>query len=638
MVRSRYQYTRNDIVGAFRAAGLTHGDTVFVTTSLGMLGIPEGVTTPDDLNALFIACLREVIGETGTLLVPTYSYTFGRDPPVFDPAMEPARIGPFPEYFRRQPGVVRSLDPMMSVAGLGPACEALFRDLPPTSYGADSLFERLIHANAAKCCSIGLGPNWTPFIHHADWRAGVPFRYDKVFPGAIVTDGVARSIDWIYSVPLLSANARADAHRLGQMATDAGVFSYAPLGRARVYVADYRDYFEFTADQQTRNAWITAVGPPGDVLAIERARVDESTPVLSVPTEPDISVLAEALTPLARHTVSPQMDAAFDILAQAVDMTVHSWPTGHNAYDWVVPEGWALRRAVVEREDGTAVLSTDDHTLGVPGYAGAFEGLVSRHELLTHLHADEAAPWARPVREDPVERHWSLCCRAVDRRRLMDAAYRVRIETSVWRDRMRVGEVVVPGTGRDSVLLVTSLGGAGLFNETLSGVLAALTLVRLRAASQNRRVTLRWLLVPGPAGLAAWHQDAPPEASRPSLGMLTLRLAGQRLPFGLQRIGDSPLVAALHERTKARYGWHDLPEQTFEDFPPGRNPLHKPLGPAAFRAVLTLARTLTPGQQGFPVPGRLSTDDCWRTADPEAVRETAAVLDAALRHLDFDAQ
>ena len=103
-------YNKNHIVEALSNVGLKLGDTAFFSTSLGMIGKAEGVNNQDELNSLFFGAIRNVIGAEGTILVPTYSYTFGdsskNNPKIFDPLTTPAKVGPFPNFFMKQNGVV----------------------------------------------------------------------------------------------------------------------------------------------------------------------------------------------------------------------------------------------------------------------------------------------------------------------------------------------------------------------------------------------------------------------------------------------------------------------------------------------------------------------------------------------------
>lgn len=139
------KYNYSDIIAALRESGIEKGDTVFFTTGLGMIGIPPlAVDSQDKLNQMFLEAIKEVLGEAGTILVPAYSYTFGksslRNLAVFDPQTTPAEIGSFPNYFLRQPKVIRSFDPMVSIAGCGPRAKEFLEDLPATSYGEGATF------------------------------------------------------------------------------------------------------------------------------------------------------------------------------------------------------------------------------------------------------------------------------------------------------------------------------------------------------------------------------------------------------------------------------------------------------------------------------------------------------------------
>ena len=282
-------YSYNDIKNSLQSAGLRKGDNVFVTTSLGMLGIAKNVSTADELNSVFFNAIIDCIGSKGTILVPTYSYTFGKlrssQPPyfefennqtnelerkisdnnnnilpVFDVQNTESKIGPFPNFFLKQPGIKRSIDPMVSVTGFGDLTDSLFNNLPYTSYGNDCVFDRLKYL-PTKCCSIGLGPNWMPFIHHADWINQCPFRFDKYFKGLIKNHKENKIVNWQYYARILRDEADGDGRKIGYMALKNNIFSYSKLGRAGIYLADYKMYFDLTMKLIKKDPWLTARGP-----------------------------------------------------------------------------------------------------------------------------------------------------------------------------------------------------------------------------------------------------------------------------------------------------------------------------------------------------------------------------------------
>ena len=303
-------------------------------------GTDKGTKNPDDLNHLFFEAITKVLGKTGTLLVPSYSYTFNNDNRnklnTFDPETTPANVGPFPNFFLKQQGVIRSMDPMMSVAGLGIHAEQLFKDLPPTSYGDDSLYARLVHHPYTKCVSLGLGPNWVPFLHHADWLAQVPFRYDKLFFGKIKQCAKIKDIYWVYSVRALIDQSIADAHGLGKMAVERGIWSYAPLGRARIYACDYKKFFDFTMALLKDNKWLTARGPACNVLRENREKVELEARTKSTKGS------RQDLHQLARDTMGADTDEIFLDIGAKYPIDIYKFKTGTTVYDWIVPEKQCL--------------------------------------------------------------------------------------------------------------------------------------------------------------------------------------------------------------------------------------------------------------------------------------------------------
>lgn len=260
-------YTKEDITEALRHVGIKKNDTIFFTTSLGMLGIPKikGPVNTNKISKFILDGIKEVIGSRGTILVPTYSYSFGdsnkKKLPHFNIKKTPSRIGPFSNFFIKQSGVVRSIDPMVSIAGLGPNAKKILKNIYYTSYGKNCVFEKILKIKNAKCCSIGLGPNWMPFIHYCDWLNKAPFRYNKFFKGIIVNGRTKKEVTWHYPVAYIRKETIANGHLIGNLATKNKIFKYYKLGRSRIYAANYKKYFDFTMKITKKNPWMTVYGP-----------------------------------------------------------------------------------------------------------------------------------------------------------------------------------------------------------------------------------------------------------------------------------------------------------------------------------------------------------------------------------------
>ena len=64
-------YSKKDIVNALKCSGIKRNDTVFFTTSIGMLGVPivKGKITMDKVCKILLEGIKETIGNYGTILI-----------------------------------------------------------------------------------------------------------------------------------------------------------------------------------------------------------------------------------------------------------------------------------------------------------------------------------------------------------------------------------------------------------------------------------------------------------------------------------------------------------------------------------------------------------------------------------------
>ena len=132
---------REGLVADLTSLGIERGMTLVVHSSLRSLGwVVGGPVT-------VVQALRECLGETGTLVIPTHTSDLSdpsgwsnppvdpswwpiirRHMPAFDPNLTPTRgMGAIAECFRKADGVLRSGHPHASFAALGPHAEFVTR-------------------------------------------------------------------------------------------------------------------------------------------------------------------------------------------------------------------------------------------------------------------------------------------------------------------------------------------------------------------------------------------------------------------------------------------------------------------------------------------------------------------------------
>lgn len=161
--------------------GVAAGGVTMVHSSLLSFGILEGGP-----GGMYRA-LREILGPDGTLIVPTFTYSFQREE-VFDIRKTPAPkvLGSFSEYVRILPQAVRSADPLFSMAAVGPRALELMRRESVYCFGKGSIYEKVFDADTLiLALGITYDTGITAFMH-LERLAGVDYRHDLLLRGTSV--------------------------------------------------------------------------------------------------------------------------------------------------------------------------------------------------------------------------------------------------------------------------------------------------------------------------------------------------------------------------------------------------------------------------------------------------------------------
>lgn len=180
--------TTDSMIADLKKLGLKAGDVVIVHSAMSKLGWVNGGAVA------VILALESVLGENGTLVMPTHTGANSdpknwRYPPVpeswidpirasmpaYDPAMSPTRkMGQIPETFRRQTGTIRSDHPQLSFAARGPLAEKITQDHHLAIEMGDGSPLDHIYQAGGKVLLLGVGFGNNTSIHLAEHRADFP--------------------------------------------------------------------------------------------------------------------------------------------------------------------------------------------------------------------------------------------------------------------------------------------------------------------------------------------------------------------------------------------------------------------------------------------------------------------------------
>lgn len=180
--------TTKSLVDDLKKIGVQRGMVLMVHSSLSSLGWVSGGAVA------VIYALEEVLGEEGTLVMPTHSGDLSnpedwQNPPVpqtwcqtikdtmpaFNPELTPTRkMGLIPETFRKQKNVLRSNHPQLSFAAYGKYSEYITGSHElPYSLGEGSPLARMYELGGYVLL-LGVDHGNNTSIHLAEYRASYP--------------------------------------------------------------------------------------------------------------------------------------------------------------------------------------------------------------------------------------------------------------------------------------------------------------------------------------------------------------------------------------------------------------------------------------------------------------------------------
>ena len=176
----------SDFVNALRLAGIKKGDVVFVHSDISAFGKLLLFDRKLLLQTLTNS-IKEVVGEDGTIVMPTFTYSFDKNE-AYDIENTKSTVGALTEFFRKQENVSRTIHPSHSVAVWGRHKDELL-NIGKDTFGQGSVFEKF-HKLNGKLVFFG-----TPFheactfIHYIEQMYEVPYRYMKKYKGKIIKNG-----------------------------------------------------------------------------------------------------------------------------------------------------------------------------------------------------------------------------------------------------------------------------------------------------------------------------------------------------------------------------------------------------------------------------------------------------------------
>lgn len=213
----------------------------------------------------------------------------------------------------------------------------------------------------------------------------------------------------------------------------------------------------------------------------------------------------EEIWPYCRSITGNGVRSTLQAIKQHLpDLRIHEFPSGSPALDWTIPDEWNISSASVSTLSGEVLIDVAANNLHIVGYSVPFNGIVSRSELLKHLHTLEDQSDVIPYVTSYYKKRWGFCVPHRDLARFTDEHYHVQIDSRLEPGSLSIGEWVLPGQSSREILFSTYCCHPSMANDQLSGIGLAVFLACWLREQPERRHTYRFLFLPEMIGSATY--------------------------------------------------------------------------------------------------------------------------------------
>jgi aminopeptidase-like protein len=342
----------------------------------------------------------------------------------------------------------------------------------------------------------------------------------------------------------------------------------------------------------------------------------------------DLYALVEELYPICRSITGNGVRKTLAILSRFVPLAIHEVPSGTQVLDWTVPKEWNIESAYIAGPDGKRVVDFRDSNLHVVSYSVPVRERMPLARLRPHLHGLPDRPHVIPYRTSYYDETWGFCLTQSRLDALPEGEYDVCIDSKLEPGALTYGEIILPGTTADEILVSAHVCHPSLCDDNLSGIAISVFLARWFTAQPKRRHTLRFLYAPGTIGAITWLALHREEAKRIRHG-LTLTCLGDAHPFTYKKTlaGDAVVDrAAAHVLAASGF-----PHGTIDFFPYGYD--ERQYNSPGFRLPVG---SLMRGRHGMFPEYHTSADDLGFVA-PDRLEQSFGVIQKILDVADRDA-
>lgn len=182
------EYVEKIIKKALKKIGIEEGDIILVHSNVTPALKLSNSNSWENASSLLKKCFLNVLGATGTFIVPTFNYDFCKGKP-YSHEKSMSQVGMFTNFILLDNTSYRSFHPIFSFAAIGHDAKNICNNISKSSFGKESVFHKL-HKLNAKIVFFNVSFEYCTFIHYVEQSIGIDYRFLKYFKGKVERDGI----------------------------------------------------------------------------------------------------------------------------------------------------------------------------------------------------------------------------------------------------------------------------------------------------------------------------------------------------------------------------------------------------------------------------------------------------------------
>lgn len=481
---------------------INKGSVVLLSSDVSRMSF-EALENGSRFNAdEFLNIIINKIGESGTLLLPTYNWGFCHGEP-FDYGKTIGKTGYLGNAALKRSDFKRTKNPIYSFVVWGHDKDYLCNIDNIFCFGKNTVFDYLVQNNALSVAIDVEFNNYYTICHHAEQLIGVNYRYNKYFKGTYIDENnvVSKSTS-VMNVRNIELDIIGEANQLYSE------FLYENIAYEKHFDNHIVSYIDMAKSMPIMDKDILYNQSRKQVIY---GRED----LLKYNNDNRMYSIVSELFPITRSLSGNGNRQTLNYIKtnHLGELNIKEYSIKDNPYtfDWKTPFEWNIYEAYIEDENGEKIIDIKNNNLHILGYSESIDSVMAFSELDNHLYSLEDDIDAIPYTTSYYKTRWGFCLTHRKREELRkhpDKLYHVVIKSDFNENgSITYGELIINGESDEEILISTYICHPSMANDNLSGVALACEIAKYIYALPTRRYTYRIIFIPETIGALIYLKE-----------------------------------------------------------------------------------------------------------------------------------